>query len=854
MLFLPESILETRRKTVDDIERGVISSERGYTMLLELDPNDYIALSKVATLREEAGDVRGAEDYLWRAAAANPCYWFPYMALSRLAGTAASPEDPLSAGLIELALRKILLDEAALAEVDSLPEFALFESTEEDGDLTPSEQLRGAVEAFRSRRDLEPLDVTERLRPHRLIQELLEAADLDPVQVKAMVQAGPGIVPLLIGILRAWAQSSEEEPVGVAENALALLGETGGPTEMEALIEFLTLKDPNLRGAAGWAVDRIVERHPDAAAQALLELIPGLDGKERAGLAERLILGLRVKNRPRLLARLWEDFGRFSQLERDVMAPPLLASLILVNGKEGQSAAGAVLRQHGTLLSREAYAECLDIMEGLRVIPPGGLPDPPRSEWTVYDICGGDAVWDEDEDEELDEALEPVQRPARPGRNEPCWCGSGKKYKKCHLEADGQEQHKLLTSVDEELDAAREGIGNLLHTGVPVGEKRAAEREFDKSELSGKADPVAVVDWLVHDWVVPAFGRCVVAEYLRRNRDHLGEHTRQVLDAWAKSFPALFEVQDVKVGTGVELKDFATGKVLFAHDVSLSKAVTRWDCLLTRLIPGERGTEITGVGLMIPRQQTAALWEWMEADRGRLGLSWPDYYKQNGLRIRRRAAEIGEEWIQSLRLANSDGEEILFSKAIYRMVDEEAALAALRRCVELQEDEDRFAWLDGQANEDGRTVLGSIARRGMDLVLECNSRQRLERGRELLAKTAGGALQHLRDEFTSQQEMKRMAARAPGARELHESKRRETSGEDKQLMEEFLETHYAAWPDTELPALGGVTPRTAVKTTAGKREVISLLRDFENMEERKRKSGEPCYDVSRIRAVLGLKP
>lgn len=24
----------------------------------------------------------------------------------------------------------------------------------------------------------------------------------------------------------------------------------------------------------------------------------------------------------------------------------------------------------------------------------------------------------------------------RPGRNAPCWCGSGKKYKKCHLRAD----------------------------------------------------------------------------------------------------------------------------------------------------------------------------------------------------------------------------------------------------------------------------------------------------------------------------------------------------------------------------------------------------------------------------------
>jgi uncharacterized protein YecA (UPF0149 family) len=29
---------------------------------------------------------------------------------------------------------------------------------------------------------------------------------------------------------------------------------------------------------------------------------------------------------------------------------------------------------------------------------------------------------------------EQVQAPAvMPGRNEPCWCGSGKKYKKCHL-------------------------------------------------------------------------------------------------------------------------------------------------------------------------------------------------------------------------------------------------------------------------------------------------------------------------------------------------------------------------------------------------------------------------------------
>jgi methionyl aminopeptidase len=32
----------------------------------------------------------------------------------------------------------------------------------------------------------------------------------------------------------------------------------------------------------------------------------------------------------------------------------------------------------------------------------------------------------------------PTAARTRPGRNDPCWCGSGQKYKKCHLDADGE--------------------------------------------------------------------------------------------------------------------------------------------------------------------------------------------------------------------------------------------------------------------------------------------------------------------------------------------------------------------------------------------------------------------------------
>lgn len=50
-----------------------------------------------------------------------------------------------------------------------------------------------------------------------------------------------------------------------------------------------------------------------------------------------------------------------------------------------------------------------------------------------------DPPWLEPSDQAMDGpwlAPDAARRPSRPGRNEPCHCGSGRKYKKCHLEAD----------------------------------------------------------------------------------------------------------------------------------------------------------------------------------------------------------------------------------------------------------------------------------------------------------------------------------------------------------------------------------------------------------------------------------
>ena len=49
----------------------------------------------------------------------------------------------------------------------------------------------------------------------------------------------------------------------------------------------------------------------------------------------------------------------------------------------------------------------------------------------------------------------PAPREEPLGRNDLCWCGSGKKYKKCHLKAD--ESHRYEAAYAARVAASRKG-------------------------------------------------------------------------------------------------------------------------------------------------------------------------------------------------------------------------------------------------------------------------------------------------------------------------------------------------------------------------------------------------------------
>jgi len=869
MLFLPQSVYSSRTRLARDLEAGRLTADQAYQQMLQLDPDDYIALLGLGRLRRETGDIAGAKEIFWQAARTQPYVSSPYLALAK-----TFFEEPESLGLAtalgELGISHRVTDDSLLQDADYEKASLQGEALEKFKKLPGGAQNRLVVRAMREERAGEPEEIAKLLHPFRLLQQMREDGDLDREAVDTILREGPSLAPLLVGILRGWAQDLlGEKDDSALENALALLGETGSPANIPHLLEFVGLEHEDASGASFWALGRMFERYPEESVRVIRSIASGLGPAERLSIAEQIGRHPEFDPDGNLLAFLGENLEAMPKKDRDSFFLALTATMASAKGQNGVNLGRALLLRQAALLSKNVRHECEDLLnEFTRCGFPTHTVQP--SSISVYDVCAGEVVWSADDEEEekefegefdnddkLPPVLELVKRQALPARNEPCWCGSGKKYKKCHLDSDtappasSPRRSSSNAGSPTEFDSLRKRIGEFLGQALPRHDFELAVKEmFNDGAPDQEATDVAVTDWILHDWVAPSLGHPIMQHFLVRNGARLTEREREMVQAWAQSFMGLYEVQDLTEGVGIKIKDLILGETFFVHDVNLSTRLVRWDGLLARVVPGERGTEFAGAGLTVPRHSIAPLRDWMEEDRAAASLEWREYLKRNWPRIRRQSLEISTKWIQSVRLSNTDREELLMSKAVYRIIGKTAVSEALRKCPALQEDSsdetgDFFVWLN-----DEQTVLGNIRIHGTKLVLECNSRQRMERGKLLLASLAGDSLKHLNDEFITQEELRRLAAELPERDPALDTIPKE---ERDAMMTQYLERHYGEWPDRKLPALNGKTPRQSVRSVKGRRLVIEVLRDIENNEERKRRAGDPFYDVTKIRAALGLE-
>ena len=314
-------------------------------------------------------------------------------------------------------------------------------------DAASLQELAAELHALRA---TEPAEVTAELKAYRLIHDLEEALgnELERELVDAILAEREACLPLLIGILRGLAEGALPEGGElVGEAALALLGEIADPSSLLALVQFAVVDDRGLSDTAGWAVQRAAHLRPAESLAAFRNFDRRMGGAERACMSETIATMPDTPGRGEALQALFENFGVTEKEERTDIFVMLSAALLHALGKAAPPMIRATLQDLGPLLPKEARKASDDLLRAWTA-EPSLFEVPPEEPSTVYDICcadrmgGYDDEGEEDEEEHVHGPGCSHQAPPPPGRNEPCWCGSGKKYKKCHLAADEEARLK----------------------------------------------------------------------------------------------------------------------------------------------------------------------------------------------------------------------------------------------------------------------------------------------------------------------------------------------------------------------------------------------------------------------------
>jgi hypothetical protein len=212
-------------------------------------------------------------------------------------------------------------------------------------------------------------------------------------------------------------------------------------------------------------------------------------------------------------------------------------------------------------------------------------------------------------------------------------------------------------------------------------------------------------------------------------------------------------------------------------------------------------------------------------------------------------------------IRNTDGEEIVFSQVRFPIVGDGTKIAAILDGIDRFErgdaDELRLTWHGpgspsqrmsrnrqegrtlGSAHEGGRTSLGNAEIVGNAIVLSTNSRERAEKGRDLLASHLGELVSLA---LTSHQDLEKMLEERRNSTLVEPDLSPEVA---ERAIHSYRDDHYRRTLDDPFPLLDGKTPRQAVKTKKGRTQVVGWLKLLENSEyQRAAGQGHNPYDTA----------
>ncbi len=338
---------------------------------------------------------------------------------------------------------------------------------------------------------------------------------------------------------------------------------------------------------------------------------------------------------------------------------------------------------------------------------------------------------------------------------------------------------------------------------------------------------------------------------------------------------SLYEVSDVKPGESMALRDLLReGAPVTVREKSATRSLRQWDRIVGRVVPERDHHVISGALLAFSADAVDLLTTGL---RGAMKLKKREALQVSTEQLHACAPVFTGAWLftelpravdpPQPSYCNSDGDEVMFHDLRFALASgvTQEQVAARLDLVEGLAPEGRsfWNWVSPRSKRKGKTasgimletllgngtVLGGLELKDKSLLFTVNSRARAAMA-EVLVMGAAGDL--LKPPMTTIRTVKQMMAERKAQ---HPRKAADEIPPDiaAQIARDYMDKHYRETLDAPLPALGGKTPRQAVRSEAGRIKVIDWLKLLENRSAGHTDGPIAEYDFSWIWAELGLQ-
>ena len=453
------------------------------------------------------------------------------------------------------------------------------------------------------------------------------------------------------------------------------------------------------------------------------------------------------------------------------------------------------------------------------------------------------------------------------GRNEPCPCGSGKKYKQCCL-----LETEATRRTDDRLEAVPKAIEWLTATrGQAVREALddqffggLDDKEYEK--LMGM-DPdslegimINAMEWLLADGTITVKGqeRRVTELLFARGGPVLSAGQREWIELLASKPIRLYEVAEVIPGESMRLQDLLLPQrpPVLVQERTGSRQAVRFDLIAGRILPVAGHFELSGAVYAFPRHRSDGLIAELRDE-----LEGVDHDSPIAREVT--ACLIPHHWLK-LFVAPMEipqfvdpitRDPILLITDHYRVNNWNALEHALSAEADVEGNR-RDGWSRLFECQDGLERSSAAINPGKSqdrLSVFYHTQHYADSGGPWFEGVAGQSVAFVSREITDPKVA--LSNRRPGDAPTPSAQAQLPPEVMTELLGKHIRQFYSNWADQPVPALGGSTPHEAIMTAEGLEQVKFLLHSYEHSEARQAKNQrrEPVsYDF--LWQELGIAP